>query len=224
MEMTAEEISDRLVAIHLKINPDDLLEGRLSPENKEKFLITKDNFEQYNLRVIEGNMVKNLTELISEARDYNPDIVFIDGSYMLRPDRFDNESDWLAQGKVHQILKTDLAMKSNVPVVCTVQENRLRKQSKDGDGIIARSDIIEQVASTVISIQRLKGNEQRRVLEIVKNRHGRHGKIVINFIFRNMNMDIDEEETHKEQEKLRNAEAKQNQHQQMQRTADAMRS
>jgi replicative DNA helicase len=203
MEMTAEEMADRMVALHLGVDPSDILHGRLSLQDEQRFEVTKDEYSQYPLKVIGGNLDKSLIELISEVKEYRPDVVFIDGSYMLKEENKYLRNDWEKQGNIHQVLKTKLAMQCNVPVFVSVQENRQSKGLKNGDGIVSRSDIIEQLATALISIKGVQNNENRRLLDIVKNRHGRHDRLMINFVFRNMDLKFDEEGTARAREELR---------------------
>lgn len=214
MEMTAEEFADRFAAIQCRINPDDIMQGRLSLADEEKFLTTKENFDQYDLRIVEGNFDKKIVDLIAEIKEYHPDIVFIDGSYMLQPDNKYLKSDWEKQGHIHELLKTALALECNLPVVCTVQEKRGRKGIDEGT--VSRSDMIESVASVLVSIQHVKGNDHRRLLDIIKNRHGKPGSFIINFNFSDMDMDINDEDTQRHRENRRNGNraAAQNQHMQ----------
>jgi hypothetical protein len=209
MEMTAEEFADRLVAIQCGLSPDEIMGGKLSLADEEKFKTTKENFDQYQLRIVEGNFDKKIIDLIAEIKEYRPDIVFIDGSYMLKPDDKYLRSDWEKQGHVHELLKTALALECNLPVVCTVQERRGKKGVDEGT--VSRSDIIEQIASVLVSIQHVRGNEHRRLLEVIKNRHGRHGLFIMNFNFSDMDMSINEEDTQRHREQRRNGEARQDQ-------------
>lgn len=204
MEMTAEEFADRLATIQCAIDPDDLMEGRLPPDKFEKYKTTVENFSQYPLRTVEGGFDKTVFDVIADTKEFRPDIVFIDGSYMLNVEGF-FKSDWEKQGRIHEMLKMALAKECKVPVVCTVQEKRGKKGIDEGT--VSRSDIIEQITSVLVSISKVKGNEHKRLLNIMKNRHGKCSQFVINFCFDKMNMNIDIEETRKVRDKFRNGDA-----------------
>jgi len=209
MEMTAQQMARRLAAIHLKLDPTKIKDAALSAGDRRKFNTMVDNFDQYPIKIIEGNLNRTVTDLIAEAREYRPDIVFIDGSYLLISDDRSIRSHWEKQASIHQSLKTQLAIGNRIPVVCSVQQNRASKTIKDGDGIVAGSDVIEQLASVLVSVQKVKGNKYRRRFNLVKNRDGPEGVFIINYIFNKLDMDVNVEDTRKENEKMDRIQAQQ---------------
>ena len=200
MEMTAKQIMRRMAALQLRLDPNQLVRGELSEEDQRRFETTVENYDQYPLHMVQGNFDRNVDDVAAEARTYRPDIVFVDGSYLLRPSEHGLKARWEKVASVHQSLKTGLAMAADIPVVCSVQQNRASKGRKDGDGITADSDQIEQLASIMVQIKKHR-ESARRILDVVKNRDGEEGKFVINYVFSRLNLDQNEDDTRREHER-----------------------
>lgn len=198
-EMQALQVANRLAAIHLGLNPDQIITGNLSRENYNRLVTTVEHFNQYPLRTIESNFSGHVTDIIAQVNEFRPDIVFIDGSYLIKPDKHYG-AVWEQQANTHQDLKTRIALDCNIPLVCSVQQNRASKKMRDGDGIVAGSDVIEQLASVLVSISKLRDNQHRRLLNIVKNRDGEEGLFVINYIFNRLDMSVNEDDTRRQRE------------------------
>ncbi len=214
MEMQALSTANRFAAIQLKLNPDHIITTSLSEQDWNRLNVTTENFNQYPLRMIEGKFSKSVTNILSEVKEFRPDILFIDGSYLLKTDdRY--RQRWEVQAAIHEELKTRIALDCNIPVVCAVQQNRASRGIKDGDGTVAGSDVIESLASVLVLTGHIKNKSQRRLLNIVKNRDGANDLFAINYSFDGVNLDYDPEETRAQRDLINGARQNQDQHDHM---------
>ena len=103
MEMQALSTANRFAAIQLKLNPDHIINTNLSPQNLNRLRTTAEHFQHYPLRMIEGKFSKSVTNILSEVKEFRPDILFIDGSYLLKTDgKF--RQRWEIQAAIHEEL------------------------------------------------------------------------------------------------------------------------
>lgn len=197
MEMPTDQIARRMVGMRAGINPDLIRRGMLSDQGFEHMRSAVDgmrNGQRPPFWLLQGDLRKDTGLIDSLVQEFRPDLVIIDGSYLLKPVEKGINARWEKQSAIHEELKAT-ALVRDVPIVCTVQESRSGKQSKNGDGIVAGSDVIEQLAS--VMIRPLEGigehESNRRRIHVVKNRDGQKGKFQIYFEFSPMNFEEDEE-------------------------------
>lgn len=202
MEMTMVQIVRRMVAIRAGLNPDLVRRGMLTDRALHRLRETANLFrseETAPFWLLPGSFNKTTADVDNLVQEFRPDIVFIDGSYLLKP-QLRQQARWEIQGQLHEELKSGVALARDVPVVCSVQVSRQGGKSKSGDGIAAGSDIIEQVASIMVRIQKGQGrfSENRRRYDLVKNRDGRLGRFTTHFEFDPLNMEVDDAATEQE--------------------------
>ena len=123
-EMSRRAIAARMTALHYRLPYDDFRSGRLSVFEEEKFkqgLLKLIEDERLNL--VGGDFDFTLPSLEAAIDDVEPDIVIVDGAYLLkasgdsRHERASNMFDQLKR----------LAKRHKVPVVATTQLNREAK-------------------------------------------------------------------------------------------------
>lgn len=189
MEMTDMEMALRLVAMHLGLNMTCLQKGQVSTfveraiRDSAHMFTTKQPFYFVN-----GQFKKDVTEISSLVHGLKPDIVFIDGGYLVKMASSNAKySRWEKMTEVAEHLKS-LAMISQVPVVVSFQFNRQVKSNRPSSGgfeTIQLADAIGQIASVGIGIYE-EGNIFRR-LEIMGGRQGETGAFTINWSWTDMN-------------------------------------
>jgi len=141
-----------------------------------------------NLYYINGAALKNLLELYSLIKVYEPAIVFVDGAYLLKyGHRFNSE--WEKAKAIIEELK-QIAMKTNTAIVCSYQLNRSASSAKEPDlQHIALSDAIGQIASVVVAITPDKTGVARN-MHLIANREGISDvQIPVNWNWTHMNFD-----------------------------------
>ena len=187
MEMTIEQIARRLAGMQVGINPDYIRKGTLSTHalrRMREYLDTMQGAERF--RMFSGGLRKKAGDVEMLVQEYRPDIVFIDGVYMMQPESKRGMSKVEKVSEVFDDLKK-LTLSNNVPCVVTTQFNRTAgKKGKDGSlENIAFSDAISTHSSIVMSINEGKAPNAntQRVVTTLKDREGAGGQYHIHYKF-----------------------------------------
>lgn len=193
MEMTIEQITRRLAAMQAGINPDYIRKGTLSSyalRRLKNYIDTMAGAERF--RMFSGGLRKKVSDVEILVQEYRPDIVFIDGVYMMQSESKRANSKVEKVSEVYDDLKK-LTLSQNIPVVVTTQFNRAAgKKGKDGSlENIAYSDAISTHSSLVISLSEGEAPNQktRRVAQFLKGREGEEGKFGLNYTFAPINFE-----------------------------------
>lgn len=109
--------------------------------------------------------VSNVASLIEE---HKPDIVAIDGVYLMSEQGVGGSRDWKDAAAVSSGLKR-LARKAGVPIIGVIQANKDAEGENVGRGSIAHSDAYLQDADAIISINKI-GDETTG--QVIKSRWG----------------------------------------------------
>lgn len=217
LEMTKTQLIKRIAALKTRINHTLIRKAGLDMFAKKKYFNALDSLGESNLiTFMEGGLLRNKKQSKATTADVeraieelNPDIVYIDGAYMLYPDTKNRySSTWERVSDVADDLKS-IALTTDTPIVITVQFNRNQKQTtkinaeKELDvADIAGSDNIARASSVVLGIKQGRKN----VLEIhgIKNRDEDLFKLELNKIFASMDFseigEMADEETSQQDE------------------------
>jgi replicative DNA helicase len=189
LEMGAAPLLTRLAAIHAKIPVTALNHAELTTQAKKKLYkeLAKANNDVPFL-VVDGNLTASVDDIVLLARQYKPDVVYVDGAYMLQP------GDKFAKG-YHAIvdtargMKRDLASALGIPVYATYQFNKealkVKKGQEFGIQMVAGSQEIPWLATVLLGITEddTVENQDRKKIEIMLGRNGESGDFWVNWIF-----------------------------------------
>lgn len=212
MEMTLKQMGMRYAAHHGGLNPDMIRKGKLSHWARNRFdqglaeLGAANNFHLFA-----GNFNKNTDDVDILIQELNPDIIYIDGMYLMTPSKGNAR---MGRYEKAAYLLDDLkrmALMRDRPIVATTQFGRGARGGGKGGSLenIGYTDAVGTHASIVIAIKQGKAvvkqvrgkvwNEGRneyeagrlgyietrpyRVLEVLKGREGEAGNYGINFAF-----------------------------------------
>ncbi len=194
MEMPVVSVTRRYVSLLTGINPDYIKRGELSTSNFERLNSLLDDMESDDrLTFVSGDMNQRVSELDAMIEERRPDIVYIDGAYLMKPEdrRLTKRVEKLEL--VVSELKTICNLR-NIPIVCTSQMNRMSKgKGKEGTlETIGYSDSIGTDASIVLTLLPGEGDEENshRYIKFLKGRDGESGSYRYNFNFSPMNFDF----------------------------------
>jgi len=204
MEMPASQCTSRLLSLISHVPHGRLRSGKLSPyamrkvEEARAMLAERDEFF-----IMEGSLSTKISDLLMRVREIEPDIVFVDGAYMVEPDRRE-PSTWERVSSVARDLRK-LALDLRIPVVASYQQGRKsvisnrakrdRSSSMAGGTLetIGYSDTIGQAAAIALDISldetsestvddfSMDSGETTRILTVMKDREG--GFAVIKILF-----------------------------------------
>lgn len=188
MEMTIEQIVRRLLGMESGINPDYIRRGavgNISMRRVQRYVDSMANVDRFNIYA--GSFSKRTSDLEVLAQEITPDIIFIDGAYLMRPDNAGRGANRLERvAEVYDDLKKQ-TITLNRPIVTTSQFSRQAgKRGKDGSlETISFSDAIAMHSSLVLGVREgAPPNERsRREIDIMKGREGETGTYQVNYRF-----------------------------------------
>lgn len=186
-EMSEEQIEDRVEAmlmglLYKNFNYNKFKSGTLSPEDEARyfeFLDRKEHFEPFIIETATG--VSNVNAKIQQ---YNPDIIFIDGAYLMEDDR-GADQDWLRVAHITRDLKM-LAKTTGKPICINSQADSTTSK-KTGPELenIGFSKAIGHDSDVVLSLFRDEEmiEDREMKVKILKQREGILGNVMLNWDF-----------------------------------------
>jgi len=189
MEMNPQLIIQRLAALDTHTSAKQIKLGNLSSKMKNPMMATLiENKKMPPMWVLDGGLSATVDDILMHALEKNPDVIFIDGAYLLRVKGTSNRWERLSDNA--ERIKRDVCEGLKLPVVCSYQFNRdaiKKKKSFDEVGLenIAGADVIGQVSSLVFGMFDEESVEtmERRRINILKGRYGERGSFKVNWIF-----------------------------------------
>jgi replicative DNA helicase len=191
MEMTLRQVAYRFYAQRAGVNPALLRRGRLSTRHWNRVREVMEEMEDDNrFMMYAGNFKgKKPEEIDILIQELSPDVVYIDGMYIMEPSNAPSRTDRISKvGYIADELKK-MAIQRNRPIIATSQFSRDAGKGGKGGGLeqIGFSDAIGQHASLVIAVK-MPPNERsprpdKRVIETLKGREGEYTKFAIDFKF-----------------------------------------
>lgn len=156
MEMPTEQIRRRAAAVWSKTNYQALRSGQLTVSERQRYFDDLDALSELDGFILSGgdeNRGTGITALGAKIQEYNPDIVFVDGVYLMHDDRGGKRSsDWQAISHITQDLKS-LGKRANLPIVGSTQSNRQGEKTKGASlSEMAFSDSFVQDGDYVIRL------------------------------------------------------------------------
>lgn len=192
MEMSNFQMGQRGMAIGAAVSGTDIRMGAMThyAVGKSKLFLDYWNAEGFNdnLIMIEGDVSMSVESIINMIDEQNPDIVFVDGAYMLHSENKVFKSQWEELRYVTEVLKRK-ALSKNIPIILSFQFNQKVKDEDKGIENIMGGQAIGQIASVVVGIlsnphddpdSNFSG-EYTKYLEIMKGRSGEQGAVVLHF-------------------------------------------
>lgn len=187
MEMTIPQITRRASGMLANINPEYIRRGTLSNYAERQLydcMETLQHADRFSLYA--GGFSKQIDDVEMLMQEFSPDIVFIDGVYLLRPAGSGRMNRLERVAEVLDDIKK-ITIKQNRPIVVTSQFSRgAGKKGKEGSlETVGFSDAFGFHSSIVVSIKEGKPPHQntRRTIEFLKGREGEKGEFQTNYTF-----------------------------------------
>jgi replicative DNA helicase len=173
-EMTNAEQELRYYAIRARISHHRLRTGSLTPDEEARFYLKLDSIQAQETTVQLGDSGggQTVSAIGSQIQNYKPDILFIDGVYLLQ-DEQGAEAYNQQMTNITRALKR-LAMKAKIPIVATTQvlNWKMRKGQVTADAI-GYSSSFHQDADVIFGLQREDETvDDTRTLKVIANRNG----------------------------------------------------
>jgi len=195
MEMAIPPLVQRLTAITAKVSATELKKGLLPtlPKNMWQHVqntLLQQQGQDNKLWILDGNLTSTPEQIFTLANQLQPDIVFIDGAYLLkhpnpRLDRYTRVAE-----NIEYIKFATSAV--GIPSTLSYQFNResMKKKPDQKVGLedIAFSDAIGQISSIVLGLfqQETVESMMRKRVEVLKGREGATGEYDIFWNFNTM--------------------------------------
>jgi replicative DNA helicase len=197
MEMPNSQLARRSFSMGAAVSATNFRLGRLSHfalQQVRDYMTQAHAAYDRNLVLIEGQVNYSVEDVKSRAREFRPDIVFVDGAYMLKTRRYRYDKRWEVQVDVVEMLK-QLAMEDGIAIVATFQFDQ--KQKVKSLSTIMGGQAVGQIASVVLGIENESGGEDYsqvsyKELTLYKGREGERGKIRLRY---NMDRTIIEQDS-----------------------------
>lgn len=186
MEMGREEYFTRVLSLVSKISSHALFRGEVSTIGEQHLRSLRDaKGDDYIFQ--EGYLKTTIPELAHIISVEKPDIVYIDGAYLLKVPGATKMAVWERATEIVSQLKL-LAGKLKVPIVCTYQFNReAAKKMTAGPENIHHSDAIAQIATVAMGVFDMPEYNDRKKIEVLANRNGPCGWLIVNWDWKGVN-------------------------------------
>lgn len=208
-EMGALQLARRMVAMQSGYDTREILRGRLGSWAERGISAAVQSMkDSVPFNCVAGNFATSTAVLRALCDEYEPDLICIDASYLLKPEkRMSNRRENLVD--VADDLKR-ISIERDRPLIHTVQFNReavrrprreTQREASDtpprnndpvaylGLHMIAETDAVAANASIVVGLAPVIGRTDRRYYAILKGREGERGVITVNYDFQRMNFD-----------------------------------
>jgi len=190
MEMAAIQFGRRNTAMGAHVNSKFLRLGRLSRWGFGQYREYVDSIQHNtpdptSFVVIEGRLNLTVRDILHSIRQYRPDLLIVDGAYMVKAAGGAYKSNWENALLVTNEIK-QLAQNEGVGIFSTHQFSRKGEKEKTL-GTIAYTDAIGQVASVVLALSNDETaavefrHLEYKVLNIIKGREGEQGSVRLTF-------------------------------------------
>jgi replicative DNA helicase len=162
-EMPTEQIRRRVHAVFAGVDYNALRTGRLTPREEKAYFEDLEAFSENDPFILSGDDEDKggVMSVTAKIKEYNPDIVYIDGVYLMHDDRTNKRtSDWQGIAHITQDLKR-MAKQQNVPIVGSTQANRAAEKSKgESKSEVAYGDSFTQDADYLIRVIYEKSHQE----------------------------------------------------------------
>lgn len=195
MEMSAEDIHQRHDAMCSEISFDRFRKGKLTPKEESKWRRTMTAIESLGGFHVIGYDMAGTTQQIQAAIELTePDIVFIDGLYLVRPSSASPRmSKWERYGEVADEVKRFIST-YNIPIVGSLQLNRdQKKNTKEADtSNIYGSDVFGQHSSIALALIQTREHLTKGLMQVsvIKSRNGVPMVGVVDWDLERMSFDL----------------------------------
>jgi len=174
-EMSNKEQLSRYYAMRAKISHKRLMTGSLTPEEEARFYTISRGIEAMKEELWFSGSAEGQTvsAIASKIQAKQPDIVFIDGTYLMIDEQTGESNTPQAITNITRALKR-LAQKTKLPIVISTQV--LTWKMKGGNvsaDSIGYSSSFHQDADVIFGLQRESDNvDDTRLLRVVASRNG----------------------------------------------------
>ena len=184
-EMNNHEQAQRSDAMRAHIDSSNLRRGALTPAEEVRYskMLTAMKAEK-PFHLVDAVNGLTLDSLVAKAEQLKPDIMFIDGVYLMLDQVSGEANTPQALTNITRGLKR-IAQKMEIPVVITTQTLLWKmKNGKVTADSIGYSSSFFQDSDVILGLEPIEGEDQQRLLKIVQSRNCPPGETAITWNWR----------------------------------------
>lgn len=185
LEMQNKQVYERFVVSESGIGLTRLRRAiRFLGDEEERFNKANETLEKAENIVITSGGAKSVSDIRSESRHMDYDIIIIDYMQLLKAEATYRGNRAAEVGEISRSIK-NLAMELNIPIIALSQLNRASEMKETKEPTMAElreAGNIEQDASVIMLMWNLDANDRtKKGCKVEKNRQGNTGKVVMRF-------------------------------------------
>lgn len=185
LEMQNKQVYERFVVSESGIGLTRLRRAiKFLGDEEERFNRANETLEKAENIVITSGGAKSVSDIRSESRHMDYDIIIIDYMQLLKAETAYRGNRAAEVGEISRAIK-NLAMELNIPIIALSQLNRVSEMKDTKEPTMAElreAGNIEQDASVIILMWNLDANDRtKKGCKVEKNRQGNTGKVVMRF-------------------------------------------
>jgi replicative DNA helicase len=171
-EMNNHEQTQRHDSMRAHISNANLRRGKLTSDEEKRFeAMLEDSKTQHPFHLVDAVNGLTIDSLVAKAEQLNPDILFVDGVYLMLDQVTGEANTPQALTNITRGLKR-VAQKMNIPVVITTQTLLWKmKGGKVSADSIGYSSSFFQDSDVILGLEPIEGEEKLRTLKIVQSRN-----------------------------------------------------
>lgn len=185
LEMQNKQVYERFVVSESGIGLTRLRRAvKFLGDEEERFNKANEALEKAENIVITSGSAKSVSDIRSESRHMDYDIIIIDYMQLLKAETTYRGNRAAEVGEISRSIK-NLAMELNIPIIALSQLNRVSEMKDTKEPTMAElreAGNIEQDASVIMLMWNLDTNDRtKKGCKVEKNRQGNTGKVVMRF-------------------------------------------
>ena len=192
MEMSMLQIGTRFFSYAANVNPRHARIGKLGFYEQQRYLAMAEHYGRVyrdQFFIYQGGMGQGMSGVEGVIAERRPDVVFIDGVYLLRSPRTDSRANKGIQ--ISDVLDDakEIALRRNIPIIGTSQLNREGAGENISLETIGFTDAFSTHCSIIYALQkphRSAEDRNTRIFRTIKGREGEDASMAINFKFNPM--------------------------------------
>lgn len=185
LEMQNKQVYERFVVSESGIGLTRLRRAiKFLGDEEERFNKANETLEKAENIVITSGGAKSVSDIRSESRHMDYDIIIIDYMQLLKAETTYRGNRASEVGEISRAIK-NLAMELNIPIIALSQLNRVSEIKETKEPTMAElreAGNIEQDASVIMLMWNIDVNDRtKKGCKVEKNRQGNTGKVVMRF-------------------------------------------
>lgn len=179
MEMTSDEITERLAALHARLNYDDLTKGKLAPDQLARYqqvlgAMSSDMAPWSNLRFMNPDSIKGIDAVEAQADAFGAHLVLADAFYDMPEGTKEKDFEKITEN-LRAIRRFSLSTRRHWMLTAQFNRSAINQYLSD-EFAVGGSDYFNKISNNVIMLIQTKDHKNRNqvVIKLNKGRRASH--------------------------------------------------